>query len=128
MLRRFEKFGAILLALSLVCLISILGGASDAAHGDVDDLPDCDVCSLVGDADGSGGIDIDDPVYLIHFIFRNGPAPVCHEVMSGDPTADCQVDIDDVVFLIYHWEGVTDGRFGPAPPSCEEWLAACGGE
>ncbi len=34
--------------------------------------PDC----VPGDADGSGGVDIDDVVYLINYIFGGGPAPV----------------------------------------------------
>jgi hypothetical protein len=51
-----------------------------------------------GDADASGNIDIDDVVYLIAYIFSNGPAP--DPLESGD--ADCSggVDIDDVVYLV----------------------------
>jgi hypothetical protein len=66
----------------------------------------CDyVC---GDADYNGGVDIDDVVYLISYIFVAGPEPLPYE--SGD--ADCSggVDIDDVVYLIaYIFSG------GPAP-------------
>jgi murein tripeptide amidase MpaA len=53
---------------------------------------------VIGDADGSGGVDIDDVVFLINYIFGGGPAPDPLEV--GD--ADCSggVDIDDVVYLI----------------------------
>lgn len=53
---------------------------------------------ICGDADASGGVDIDDVVYLIAFIFSGGPEPVPYE--SGD--ADCSgiVDIDDAVWLI----------------------------
>ena len=63
---------------------------------------------LCGDADNSGGVDIDDVVYLINYIFAGGPEPNPYE--SGD--ADCSgfVDIDDVVYLInYIFAG------GPAP-------------
>ncbi len=51
-----------------------------------------------GDADGSGGIDIDDAVFLVAYIFTGGPAP--EPLPAGD--ADCTggVDIDDVVYLI----------------------------
>jgi len=70
-----------------------------------------------GDADASGGVDIDDVVYLINYIFSGGPEPVPYE--SGD--ADCSggVDIDDVVYLInYIFSGGhtpcdTDGDGGP---------------
>jgi hypothetical protein len=53
---------------------------------------------LCGDADFSGGVDIDDVVFLINYIFAGGPPPDPYE--SGD--ADCSggIDIDDVVYLI----------------------------
>jgi len=65
-----------------------------------------------GDADCSGMIDIDDVVYLIKYIFLEGPVP-CPRVWVGD--ANCShgdVDIDDVVYLI-NWIFL----FGPDP--CE---------
>lgn len=61
-----------------------------------------------GDADASGGVDIDDVVFLIAYIFSGGPEPFPYE--NGD--ADCSggIDIDDVVYLIsYIFAG------GPAP-------------
>jgi len=53
---------------------------------------------VCGDADGSLGVDIDDAVYLISYIFAAGPAP--DPLSTGD--ADCSggIDIDDVVYLI----------------------------
>jgi hypothetical protein len=53
---------------------------------------------VCGDCNSSGGVDIDDVVHLIAYIFSGGPEPVPYE--SGD--ADCSggVDIDDVVWLI----------------------------
>jgi hypothetical protein len=61
-----------------------------------------------GDADASGGVDIDDVVYLISYIFSSGLEPVPYE--SGD--ADCSggVDIDDVVFLIAY---IFSGGYAP---------------
>jgi hypothetical protein len=53
---------------------------------------------LCGDADGSGGVDIDDAVYLISFIFAGGPAPDPYE--SGDADCSGAVDIDDIVYII----------------------------
>lgn len=55
---------------------------------------------LCGDTDASGGVDIDDVVFLIQYIFAGGSAP--SPLASGD--ADCSggVDIDDVVFLIQY--------------------------
>ena len=51
-----------------------------------------------GDADASGGVDIDDVVYLINYIFSGGPEPIPYE--SGDADCSTGVDIDDVVYLI----------------------------
>jgi len=59
-----------------------------------------DVCEYPrGDANASGGVDIDDVVYLIGYIFDSGPEPVCDKV-SGDVNCSGGVDIDDVVYLI----------------------------
>jgi hypothetical protein len=59
---------------------------------------ECQEPFLCGDADASGGVDIDDAVYLVNYIFATGPEPLPYE--SGD--ADCSggVDIDDIVWLI----------------------------
>ncbi|MBU1319091.1 MAG: dockerin type I repeat-containing protein [candidate division Zixibacteria bacterium] len=62
-----------------------------------------------GDADGSGGVDIDDVVYLINYIFSGGPAPL-PDVCCGDADGSGAIDIDDVVYLIaYIFSG------GPPP-------------
>jgi hypothetical protein len=53
---------------------------------------------ICGDADASGGVDIDDVVYLIAFIFSSGPPP--QPYLSGDVDCSGAVDIDDVVWLI----------------------------
>jgi hypothetical protein len=53
---------------------------------------------LCGDADASGGVDIDDAVYLINYIFMGGPAPEPPE--AGDCDCTSTIDIDDVVWLI----------------------------
>ncbi len=80
---------------------------------------ECDV--IIGDANGSGGIDIDDIVYLITHVFQGGPAPTPYPIASGDANCDCAVDIDDIVYEIAH---VFQG--GPPPCTCEEWIAICG--
>jgi hypothetical protein len=79
---------------------------------------DCSACDwIVGDANGSGAIDIDDVVYLIAYIFQGGPAPV-PEPEAGDANCSGAVDIDDVVYLIaYIFQG------GPPPPcECQDLL------
>jgi len=53
---------------------------------------------LCGDCDTSENVDIDDVVYIIEYIFANGPAP--EPIESGDVNCVGGVDIDDVVYLI----------------------------
>ncbi len=51
-----------------------------------------------GDANGDGVIDVGDVVYLINYLFKNGPAP--YPLEAGDANSDSVVDIGDVVYLI----------------------------
>ncbi|MFH1893093.1 MAG: hypothetical protein ABIK83_10495 [Candidatus Zixiibacteriota bacterium] len=53
---------------------------------------------ICGDADASGGVDIDDVVYLITYIFAGGPPPVPYA--AGEADCSGAIDIDDVVYLI----------------------------
>ena len=68
---------------------------------------------LCGDADGSGFVDIDDVIFLIGYIFSDGPAPVPLE--SGDPDCSGDTDIDDAVYLIAY-------IFGGGPAPCADCL------
>ncbi len=63
---------------------------------------------VCGDVDGSGVVDLSDAVYLINYIFNNGPAP--DPLTRGDVDASDIVDLSDAVYLInYIFSG------GPAP-------------
>ncbi|MEW6329257.1 MAG: putative Ig domain-containing protein, partial [Candidatus Micrarchaeota archaeon] len=65
---------------------------------------------VCGDATGNGFVEIDDVIYLINYLFRNGPVPL--PLMSGDANNDGEVDISDIVYVInYLFYG------GPAPCS-----------
>jgi hypothetical protein len=66
---------------------------------------------LCGDADGDGEIDIADVVYLINYLFIDGPAPELLE--AGDANCDGTVDIADVVYLINYL------FIGGPPPVCK---------
>lgn len=61
-----------------------------------------------GDADGNGVVNITDVVFLISYVFADGPAP--NPVSMGD--ADCNgiVNVSDVVYLLSYIFGG-----GPAP-------------
>ena len=51
-----------------------------------------------GDCDGSGVINTTDPVYLINFIFNDGPSP--YPLANGDSDCDGKVNLVDVIYLI----------------------------
>ncbi len=57
-----------------------------------------------GNVNGAGGIDIDDIVFLIEFVFQGGTAPQPENL--GDVDCVGGVDIDDIVYLIaYVFQG-----------------------
>ena len=71
-----------------------------------------DLCWLVrkmcGDANGDDMLNVGDAVFIINYIFRNGPAP--DPTSAGDENGDGEVNIGDAVFLINHIF-----RSGPSP-------------
>ncbi len=84
-------------------------GAYNPEQDDYDNDGAGDACDhFCGDADTSRGVDIDDVVYLIAYIFSGGPPPDPME--AGDVNCEAGVDIDDTVYLIaYIFSG------GPEP-------------
>ncbi len=63
---------------------------------------------LPGDANGDWTINVGDPVYLIDYIFRSGPAP--DPIEAGDSNCDGVINIGDAVYLVnFIFRG------GPAP-------------
>lgn len=66
------------------------------------------LCEQAGDASGDSTVNIGDAVYLINYIFKGGPEPVCPA--EGDANCDGTINIGDAVHLInYIFKG------GPAP-------------
>jgi len=65
-----------------------------------------------GDVNMDGEIDVGDVIYLVNYLFEEGPEPVPWE--SGDVNCDGVVDIADVVYLINYL--FIDGP--PPPASC----------
>jgi hypothetical protein len=98
-------------------------------------------CTVPGDANNDGDVNIGDAVHLINYVFKGGPAPVCegefgsltldgeidtvliarqtvlsYECASGDANADGTVNVADAVYLInYVFKG------GPEPICAEYW-------
>jgi hypothetical protein len=89
-------------------LISLLDGTVDSLYANVekarywvcDNLGYCGDYYKIGDANGDGGINIGDAVYLINHIFNDGPAPIPNA--AGDTNCDETVNIGDAVYLINH--------------------------
>lgn len=59
---------------------------------------------IAGDANGDGGINVSDAVYLINFIFVGGDPPV--DVHAADVNDDCTVNVSDAVCIINYVFGV----------------------
>jgi hypothetical protein len=53
---------------------------------------------LLGDANGDKELSISDVVYLINYLFRDGPPP--NSVQEADCNCDGEVSISDIIFLI----------------------------
>ncbi|MCK4427009.1 MAG: dockerin type I repeat-containing protein, partial [candidate division Zixibacteria bacterium] len=51
-----------------------------------------------GDVTEDGIVNIADVVFLINYLFIEGPAP--NPLALGDPSGDCSTNIDDVTYLI----------------------------
>ena len=72
-------------------------------------------CFLRGDVDHSGvlPVDIADLVYLVDYMFNQGPAPDCFDEGDIDGSGVEPIDIADLVYLVdFMFNG------GPMPPPC----------
>ena len=63
-----------------------------------------------GDANRDGIIDVGDIVYLVSYLYKNGPAP--SPIDAGDANCDGIVDVGDIVYLVSYLY-----KNGP-PPGC----------
>jgi hypothetical protein len=62
----------------------------------------------VGDVNGDGKIDVADAVFLLNYLFKQGPVP--NPLGRGDANGDGQVQVGDAIYLLnYLFKG------GPAP-------------
>lgn len=85
------------------------------------DITPLDCLCQPGDANDDGMVNVADPVYIINYVFKGGPAPIPYGMCSGDPNADCGGGVGDAVYLIsYVFKG------GPPPVSCWDWVYNCG--
>jgi hypothetical protein len=64
-----------------------------------------------GDCSGDGIINVGDVLYLINYLYKNGPAPL--PFWTGDVNGDREINLADVVYLINYLF-----RQGPDPGGC----------
>ncbi len=104
------------------CILKVVAHdiADNQATGYTQDMETFAICTWkVGDADGSGAINISDAVYLIDHIFGpcegcpNGPPPTPHNPGSGDADCSGSLSISDAVYLINYF-------FAGGPPPGQE--------
>jgi hypothetical protein len=66
---------------------------------------------VCGDANSDVGVNVGDAVYLINYIFKQGPAP--SPICSGDANGDDDTNVGDAVYLINY-------VFNDGPPPVED--------
>jgi hypothetical protein len=70
---------------------------------------------ICGDVQNDGVVNVGDVVYLVTYLYKGGPEPVCPSD-RGDVNNDGVINVGDVVYLVtYLYKG------GPAP-SCSNLL------
>ncbi len=69
--------------------------------------------SIPGNANADSLVDLGDVVFLLNYLYKNGPEPCTME--SADPNADCVVDLGDAIYLInFLFRGGPSPQFGCA--------------
>jgi hypothetical protein len=63
----------------------------------------------VGDANGDGSINVADAIWILNYLFKNGPAP--DPLEAGDCNCDQTVDAGDAIYLLNY-------LFKEGPPPC----------
>lgn len=86
------------------------GTSADTNMNGVPDECECPTPFIRGEVNGDGMVDIGDAVYLLAFLFSNGPEPM--PVAAGDVNGDGMTDVADAVYLLaYQFSN------GPEPPA-----------
>ncbi len=69
----------------------------------------------LGDANNSARLDISDAVFLINYVFANGPAP--QPAIAGNLNCDDRINMSDIVYLVNY-------MFISGPKPCSDWPTA----
>ena len=87
---------------------TLLVGGSNYKPLILNSVPLGSCCQLRGNLNDLGTIDITDLTYLVSYMFRGGPPPLCFE--HGDVNASGAIDVVDLTALVDYMF-----RSGPAP-------------
>jgi hypothetical protein len=82
----------------------------DAANVLVDGTLSFESLCTVGDTDGSGFFTAADIIYLVRYVFKSGPLPVCGGV-TGDANCSGVINSADIIYLVLY-------AFKDGPPPC----------
>ena len=75
--------------------------AGNLGAGKVDPLAAINLWApTAGDVDASGLISSADILYLVTYVFKNGPAPL--DLNDGDADGSCQINAADVIYLVQY--------------------------
>lgn len=91
-------------------------GSDGAATGEgwyVDDVQIASGGYNCGDANGDGGLNVSDAVYIINYVFTGGAAP--DPICVGNANGDSNVNVSDAVYIINH---VFIGGAAPVSDCC----------
>ena len=71
-------------------------------------------------ANGDGTINVGDAVYVINYVFKNGPQPTPWTKCNGDANGDCACNVGDAVYIINYVF-----KNGPAPVTLPGYETEC---
>jgi len=79
----------------------------------------CTGC-VPGDANGDNTVNVGDAVYVINYVFKNGPPPTPWTKCNGDANGDCSCNVGDAVYIINYVF-----KNGPNPKTLPEYEGEC---